>query len=509
MGCRFLANHANIVAYITAPEPRRHPRFTYREVKDFLEALALPDPEEPPPIMSAFPEWITQVKEAAMNGLGVLRTLPQSTKVNDKPPPGIEPADADRALSKLKPLLSDYDFFGLVLGKAREDSELHKFAEYAAVSSGHHALILMPKYLGSEPLNVLDPFPAVALLAQQARQWPGVLFWSRSGVAAFAPLRDVNELYSKLQQASDNPQTLESILATFHAKRVVGRAILHLSDVHFGTDAALENVAYLSAHLQSISKNVGRVVITGDLFDSPKRGPAIAFRNFRATLSQQRKGEEVIVIPGNHDQKWLGNVGSPLGQMANLEWTSLFVDDQMKSVFFCFDSSREAELARGRITVQQMKDVAIEFETKSLVKPEIRDYLRVALIHHHPYSFETAKETKVARALEKFGITDEYFLRMDDAEGFLKWCRARGIGLILHGHKHIARYVKGRVELPGSRHHSLVAVGCGTSLGAGGKPLSYNLINWDGASKSWSVSFYADPGDGSGFNPEFVSIHSS
>ena len=180
----------------------------------------------------------------------------------------------------------------------------------------------------------------------------------------------VLSLYSRLQQDLDNLRAINTILEKYQSQSV-GKKILHLSDVHFGTEAALENEAYLSAHLQSISKEIGRVVITGDLFNDPRREAALAFRNFRASLSRQR-GEDVVVIPGNHDQKCMGNFGSPLGQLATLEWTSLFVDQEMRCVFFCFDSSRDADLARGKITVQQMKEVATEFETKCIALPEIR-----------------------------------------------------------------------------------------------------------------------------------------
>jgi len=61
-------------------------------------------------------------------------------------------------------------------------------------------------------------------------------------------------------------------------------------------------------------------------------------------------------------------------------------------VFFCFDSSREVDWANGRVTTEQRLQVATQFDKLSLQRPEIEDYLRVALIHHHLFSFETPKE---------------------------------------------------------------------------------------------------------------------
>jgi hypothetical protein len=43
------------------------------------------------------------------------------------------------------------------------------------------------------------------------------------------------------------------------------------------------------------------------------------------------------------------------------------------------------------------------------------------------------------------------------------------------------------------------AIGCGALFGIEGKPLSYNWLRWQPADRSWSVSYFADPGDGSGF----------
>jgi 3',5'-cyclic AMP phosphodiesterase CpdA len=249
---------------------------------------------------------------------------------------------------------------------------------------------------------------------------------------------------------------------------------------------------------------VNRVVVTGDLFNNPKREDAIAFRNFRASLSRLT-GKDVVVIPGNHDQKWLGNVGSPLKELANLEWSSLVIDHEMQCALFCFDSSRDANLAKGRVSREQMMEIATDFETKCVGDPNIRDYLRVSLIHHHPFSFETGRETIVQRALQAVGLTDEYFLRMDDADAFIDWCVRKNIPLILHGHKHVQRHV--RKHYWNLKHVEITSVGCGTSLGAEGKALSYNILTWDPTSKSWAVSFYSDPGDGSGFIRQQISLH--
>jgi hypothetical protein len=96
---------------------------------------------------------------------------------------------------------------------------------------------------------------------------------------------------------------------------------------------------------------------------------------------------------------------------------------------------------------------------------------------------------------------------MDDAEQFVSWLAKRDIPLVLHGHKHVQRYVEEQVWLD-NESRRLTAVGCGTSLGAEGYPLSYNIVAWDSVSKTWNASFYADPGDGSGSRRQCITSHS-
>ena len=387
---------------------------------------------------------------------------------------------------------------------------MRSFFYHAAVSSRSHGLFLMPETSESDGFSILDPLPFVAEVIERPELWPGVLFWTARGAHAFAPLRESYSLYHRLLDALDRGgDHVDDILDEYRGRsREKSKKLLHLSDLHFGTPRAAENQAYLTAHLATVARVVDRTVITGDLFNNPVREEAVAFRTFRSTL-QLLSGKEAVVIPGNHDQKWLGNKKGPLRELADLEWTNLVTDDEIRCNFFCFDSSRDADFARGKVTRQQMVDVATLFETRSAVKPALRDYLSIALIHHHPFSFETPPETILARGLEVLGITDEHFLRLEDADSFLKWCAARNIPLVLHGHKHVQKYYKAGIAYDDDQpwlRREVAAVGCGSSLGVDNVSLSYNIVAWDPATKRWGVTFFADPGDGSGFTRRRVAI---
>jgi hypothetical protein len=134
------------------------------------------------------------------------------------------------------------------------------------------------------------------------------------------------------------------------------------------------------------------------------------------------------------------------------------------------------------------------------------------LIHHHPYSFDARTETPLQRGLKAIGLSEENFLRMEGADEFLSWCVGRRVPLILHGHKHVPRHVKDRIEWKHGKEpewREVTAVGCGTSLGAEGLPLSYNVLEWSPRSQKWSVAFFSDPGLGTGFEEAYVSLQST
>lgn len=506
MGFAFDVRSANIVGYLTTAN-RKPPRVTVGELVRFLGIFSdagphpkawMSDAPMSELLISSSPQWIEDVKRA-----GTEAYLDLNAAGNDWNTAVPEDEFVTR-LAVLQKLLSDYNLFAMVLGGWNDDVQLRAFINYAAITSGHHALFLVPVgWHGDEAVQLRDPFPAISSAFRRAEDWPGVVFWTKSTQSAFAPLREAKDLYHELDKALTNPGELDRILRKWCTREQKAN-ILHLSDLHFGNKEASEKEPYVSTQLAKIAGSVGRVVITGDLFNSPKREDALAFRSFRTTLERERK-EEAIVIPGNHDSKWRGIGSADLVEIAKVRWSCVFVDDKTQCVFFCFDSSRDADWARGRVTIDQRIQVGTEFDNLCLARPEISEYLRVALIHHHPFTFETAKETIVSRMLEKINVTDEYFLRMDDAESFLKWCAGRRVGLILHGHKHVARYRPERITRADGTQVSITTVGCGTTLGAEGKPLSYNVISWDPRSRKWNVSYFMDPGDGSEFSEEYLS----
>ena len=201
----------------------------------------------------------------------------------------------------------------------------------------------------------------------------------------------------------------------------------------------------------------------------------------------------MIVVPGNHDQRWLGNRLGALGDnknaVADLSWSKVVVDPALMCVFLCFDSAREGFAATGTVRPQQLDDVAREFESVCRRTPESRAYKRIALLHHHPASYD-ARFDLLVEPLREGGVLDqERLLALEEAAQFLDWCRQFEIHVILHGHKHLQRLRPGNAPDP-------AIVGCGISLGAEGKPLSYNVLTVHPPTGRIAVSMLADAGRG-------------
>lgn len=493
MGFFFSIKDANVVAYLTDPRRPRPPRLTGFQLSNFVGAIAHGGGQRI--FVSSDPVAAEEVRDEAV------RTLAELERAGKGWDQILDDAFVERTLDGLKRQFSAYWLFGLTIRGGQRDDELNAFALNAAYSSGHRALFLITQYDSpDEPLEVLDPFKVLAPLVEDLGKRPGMLFWDAEGSSLYAPLDHAQAVYADLLPVLRNgPARQLGRVLQDHRQARKPKRILHISDLHLGTNQAAENQQLLLQQLRRVVPKVDRVVITGDLFDEPKREYSIHFQNFSYAL-RQFSNKVPVIVPGNHDQKAWGNVARDLREVAELDWQKLVVDEEMAAVFFCFDSSRDADWAKGRVTVQQKRDVAVEYEAHLNQNPEIEKYLNVALVHHHPFSFEADEKSFLNRALRLAGRSDEGFLCMEDGQEFVDWCARRGIPLILHGHKHIPRHVCKRIWLDGDRPVSDVsAVGCGTSLGAEGKPLSYNLVTWDHDTRRVGVSCFADPGDGGGF----------
>ncbi len=528
MGYRFSLDDINIVAYLTAEKlsKKSTPRITYEQLASFVYSLyyGLEDPYQDI-FISPKDDWtpkMTKIVNEAKERFEALKSPPWN-------PRGIENfRDAftfqqnqfvsqdtiTRVLGGLRKELSRFDLYGLPVDQT--GGRIFKLAERFAKALRGRGLFLLPiEGYKNHPekiqsLQFLDPFPAVQALANADLQRPGMLLWTQTGEATYETNEDTLNLH-----LTRLPDLLKSEFMDTFRRLVSGdgtfrRHILHLSDLHFGTPTAYENRTRLKNELRSSKHAWDQVVITGDLFEVINDRDAIDFDDFRNDL-RSITGRDILVVPGNHDQNYLGNrfgfVGKSLNGIAKLEWTRLKVDDRARCVHLCFDSSLDSKFAAtGVFSESERNAVEDAFNTCVLENPKIDEYFRVVLIHHHPFSFETDQESIIQRALKVFGHSDERFLAMTNSELLIKWCANMRVSLILHGHKHVQRHFVSEVVNKFGDTIPLHAVGCGTSLGAENYPLTYNTVAYNDETKNFSVTFYEDDRTGGGFVPVKIAL---
>jgi 3',5'-cyclic AMP phosphodiesterase CpdA len=180
--------------------------------------------------------------------------------------------------------------------------------------------------------------------------------------------------------------------------------IIHLSDLHIG----LSQKESIRTHMifESIAKKYEGipVLITGDIVDSATVDQFIEARKLAVKLS---KTNPILMVPGNHDYKWKGNLaldsnawrnwirylGSPLGwngpkapwleigsQPAKIDGLGVLEDESC--VFVGIDSGDPNDrviCARGYVSdrlATALKGVLEEHVGKT----------RIVMLHHHPFS---------------------------------------------------------------------------------------------------------------------------
>lgn len=463
----------------------RAPRVQIRVLGDFLRAL-------PDSVVTSQPEDHAILRELATKSRHAFASIEE----NDRDAV-VSSNDVARILAPLRPWF-DVPFYFLPLGSQVPFERFRDSTDYTMW------LRCEDNRPGTITRDLLDPFPAIRQLF--TANIPATVCWTWSGdtVVVSQESASVERLLEMVRHSP--PWRLWSELKGLHQSEAPAFNLLQLSDLHFGASAVTNTkLAYVEQHLRDridAVRSTGGVVqpvITGDLMDTPSKKNLEEFKAFRNRLTDNSK-TEVICIPGNHDMRKKGFLWKNWEALAGLEWNSVVASDVCKVVFLCFDTSRDAKLAQGRIADDQFLEVATRL-TELRRRGNYSDYISVALTHHHPFS---TRDDEID-TLPFLGIREERFLRMENGDHLVRWCASNSVPLILHGHKHKPRFVGQEIEFEG-RTRLVRAVGCGSSFGIEGKPLSFNWITWQPAIRQWTVSFFADPGDGSGFQEKRLAI---
>ena len=176
--------------------------------------------------------------------------------------------------------------------------------------------------------------------------------------------------------------------------------LVHISDLHFGRPAVAERLDALRAVIAQNRPDA--VAVSGDL---TQRCTNREFSNARAYLDSIEKTAPCVVIPGNHDIRWLGAVARNLGfaglfreRAHNFKYSRYLrhiSDDLSPSLQIpgavIAGVNTAHGITRGAIT-RRFRDLGVIGQVKHADMVRVReafenaapDAARIVMIHHNP-----------------------------------------------------------------------------------------------------------------------------
>jgi 3',5'-cyclic AMP phosphodiesterase CpdA len=239
--------------------------------------------------------------------------------------------------------------------------------------------------------------------------------------------------------------------------------LAHLSDLHFGRDADLEQIAALEDVLPTLQP--AAIVLSGDLSQRARHGELQAALRFTQGLSRTAP---TLVIPGNHDVEWWR---SPFGLLGK--------DRRYRKYrrYFGRDLTPSLELPGAVLaSVLTSHGVALGSMTWNLNDMAVKGHLPASEARRVTEYFARAPKDAV-----RIVVMHHNLLRgaISGRMGLARWKRAQallqqtGAELVLCGHDH--------QEGCGQMENAYVVGTAGTHTDRcrGGRPSAWNFISID------------------------------
>ena len=248
--------------------------------------------------------------------------------------------------------------------------------------------------------------------------------------------------------------------------------ILHTSDLHFGRPAVAAQLASLRSCITKLAPDA--VAVSGDL---TQRCTNSEFIRARAYLDDVRSTAPVIVIPGNHDIRWIGAVARNLGLLGKTahefkysKYTRHISPELNPSLevpgVVIAGCNTAHGISRGSLT-RRLRDLGVIGHVNKRDLQKVKevfakadpDAARIVMIHHNPIKGETSKRHGLANTKQA-----------------LKAFASLGVELVLCGHDHQEAIHTVEESAPG-----LIISTAGTISNRryAGRPSSFNLVEID------------------------------
>lgn len=336
-------------------------------------------------------------------------------------------------------------------------------------------------------LSFFDPFPAFFCAMNHADLWPGVLIFNDLS-QVFAPINNKEDL-SLLLKHIDHKDCLFDIYNDYkHDSYYV-----QLSDLHLGKNKRQKGLNQLYNSLDFIipylhSTYQLKVLITGDLMESPNRKNMYLANDFMNSLKKRYKANVTFIL-GNHDVIVHGfNMARTQKSkvIAYLLGENIKVLEKEKIILIKMDTTSEGNLARGKVGQRQLDEIDDELEAID----HIEDYTMFVMLHHHVYPLSKAQFIK-SKWHEKTFINRivETSKVLADAPLLIHWLEKRNVHYVFHGHKHLPFFRK---------KDDCYYIGAGSATGglkeSQSRYISYNIVKYNTLEKKMKTCmiFYDD-----------------
>lgn len=252
--------------------------------------------------------------------------------------------------------------------------------------------------------------------------------------------------------------------------------IAHISDLHINRSVDRGVVLdMLESLLAKVKPDV--LIVSGDLANQPfpwqmKRAARRVQKIVKACGCKTH-----VVIPGNHDYKVGGNVG--LGRLSRIPFELYFRQDGLTRGFwwrlgeglrlagcalwpwsdalreppftvnleeegisiFAVNSNTLAEMmAAGQVVARDLQALYRQID-RAQGSPDLAFAYRIALVHHHPAPLADTPEDLPAHVQDSF-------MMFYNAGLFVRELSRRDFNLVLHGHRHVAGFLRLGCEFP-------------------------------------------------------------
>lgn len=291
-----------------------------------------------------------------------------------------------------------------------------------------------------DDLSFFDPFSKFFVAMEHVDLWPGFLIFNQNN-HIFIPMsqcENLENLFACIDKGED--------LFNIYPSTKDDSYFVQLSDLHLGKGKNQKGLAQLYNSLDEIvpylhSQYPLKILITGDLMESPNRKNMYLANDFMNNLKKIYKANVTFVL-GNHDVIVHGfNFARTQKSkvIAYLLGESVKVLEQEKVIIVKMDTTSEGNLARGKVGLRQLEEIDDELEAIDCLE----DYTMLVMLHHHVYPISKAQFIKTKwhekTFINKIVETSKVLV---DATLLINWLEEKNIRYIFHGHKHLPFFKK-------------------------------------------------------------------